>query len=301
MISTAVSSRSSRGFNVISMRPLLSVDVDAVDADERGEAGDVAIFEDRIRQRLLSPRHLGEGDVLARGGDALDRARVLQREKALRDLDILQAGRRQRQKRDDQGQSLVIEHPPEPAVVFVDDGLKAALGGPPDPACGFVRIGRMISAHIIGTSVSETTAESTIVIASVIANSWNSRPTTSCMNRSGIRTAISETVSEMMVKPISPAPCSAACERLIAALDVAGDVLDHHDRVVDDEAARDRQRHQRQIVEREAEQVHSGERADERQRHRETRNQRRRQVAQKDEDHQHDQPDREPELELDVA
>jgi hypothetical protein len=31
------------------------------------------------------------------------------------------------------------------------------------------------------------------------------------MNSSGISTAISDTVSEMMVKPISPAPFSAAC------------------------------------------------------------------------------------------
>ena len=46
--------------------------------------------------------------------------------------------------------------------------------------------------------------------ASVIANSWNSRPTTSPMNRSGIRTAISDTVSEMMVKPICAEPFIAA-------------------------------------------------------------------------------------------
>ena len=66
-------------------------------------------------------------------------------------------------------------------------------------------------AHIIGTSVSETTAEITMVTASVMANSWNSRPTTSPMKRSGISTAISDTVSDTMVKPISPAPLSAAC------------------------------------------------------------------------------------------
>ena len=65
-------------------------------------------------------------------------------------------------------------------------------------------------AHSIGTRVSDTTAEITIVAASVMANSWNRRPTTSPMNRSGISTAISETVSEMMVKPISREPLSAA-------------------------------------------------------------------------------------------
>ncbi len=62
----------------------------------------------------------------------------------------------------------------------------------------------------MGTSVRDTTAEIKIVTASVIANSRNSLPTTSCMKISGISTAISETVSEMMVKPICPAPLSAA-------------------------------------------------------------------------------------------
>ncbi len=64
---------------------------------------------------------------------------------------------------------------------------------------------------IIGTSVSDTTAEIRIVIASVTANSRNSRPTTSPMNSSGISTAISDTVNDTMVKPICDAPLSAAC------------------------------------------------------------------------------------------
>ena len=73
------------------------------------------------------------------------------------------------------------------------------------------RCWRRSLAHIIGTRVSDTTAEIRIVTASVMANSRNSRPTTSRMNRSGISTAISETVSEMMVKPICSEPFSAAC------------------------------------------------------------------------------------------
>ena len=49
-----------------------------------------------------------------------------------------------------------------------------------------------------------------MVTASVMANSWNSRPTISPMNRSGMSAAINETVSEMMVKPICCEPLSAA-------------------------------------------------------------------------------------------
>ncbi len=89
--------------------------------------------------------------------------------------------------------------------------------------------------------------------ASVTANSRNSRPTTSPINSSGISTAISEKVSEMMVKPICPGAFQRGRQRLFAFLDVARDVLDHDDGVVHHEAGGDGQRHQRQVVDRKAE------------------------------------------------
>ena len=64
--------------------------------------------------------------------------------------------------------------------------------------------------HIMGVSVSDTTAETSMVTARVTANSRNNRPTMSPMKSSGISTAISEMVREMMVKPICSAPFSAA-------------------------------------------------------------------------------------------
>ena len=69
---------------------------------------------------------------------------------------------------------------------------------------------RKILAAIIGVRVSETKAEIRMVALRVTANSRNRRPTTSPMNSSGISTAISDTVSERMVKPICSAPFSAA-------------------------------------------------------------------------------------------
>ncbi len=56
-------------------------------------------------------------------------------------------------------------------------------------------------------------------------------------------------------------------QRTQSVLEMAGDVLDDHDGVVDDEAGGDGQRHEREVVERVAEQVHHAERADERERH----------------------------------
>ena len=63
----------------------------------------------------------------------------------------------------------------------------------------------------MGVRVRETTAETRIVTARVMANSRKRRPTTSLMNSSGMSTAMSETVSDMMVKPICSLPLSAAC------------------------------------------------------------------------------------------
>ncbi len=90
-----------------------------------------------------------------------------------------------------------------------------------------------------------------------------------------MNTATSDRLIDSTVKPTSRAPRSAASQRRHARLDVARDVLEHDDRVVDDEAGGDRQRHQRQVVEAVAEQVHDAERADQRHRHGHARDQRR--------------------------
>ena len=73
--------------------------------------------------------------------------------------------------------------------------------------CGAARSRRP---HIIGVSVSDTMAETTTAKVNVRANSRNMRPTMPLMNSSGMKTAISEAVSDTIVKPISRAPRRAA-------------------------------------------------------------------------------------------
>src|SRR5262245_33280440 len=63
----------------------------------------------------------------------------------------------------------------------------------------------------MGVNVNETMAEMTIVMLKVTANSRNSRPTTSPMNKSGMSTAMSEIDNERMVNAICSDPLSAAC------------------------------------------------------------------------------------------
>ena len=113
------------------------------------------------------------------------------------------------------------------------------------------------------------------------------------MNSTGMNTAASEMVIETMVKPISREPSSVACSSALAHLDVARDVLQHDDGVVDHEADAQRERHQRDVVQAVAEQVHHREGADDRHRQRDRRDDRGGDVAQEEEDHHHHQRERE--------
>jgi len=63
---------------------------------------------------------------------------------------------------------------------------------------------------IIGVRVSDTMAEMMMVMDTVMANSRNSRPTIPPIKSSGMKTAMSEKLIDTIVKPISPAPFSAA-------------------------------------------------------------------------------------------
>ncbi len=152
----------------------------------------------------------------------------------------------------------------------------------------------------MGVSVSETTAEMRIVMPRVMANSRKSLPTTSPMNRSGMRTAMSEMVRERMVKPICFDPLRAACSGLSPCFYVPRDVLDHDDGVIDDKARRDGEGHQGEVVEAEPQEIHGAEGADEREGHGHARDDRGGQVPQEQEDDEHDEGHGEHQLELHV-
>jgi len=124
-------------------------------------------------------------------------------------------------KRDQQRNRLELENELQRPAIEGDHALEGALRGSVDanPAALWADAARC-AALIIGVSVSETTAETMIVTARVTANSRNSRPTTSPMNNSGISTAMRETVSDRMVKPICSAPLKRRFHGRVAHFDV---------------------------------------------------------------------------------
>ena len=75
------------------------------------------------------------------------------------------------------------------------------------------------------------------------------------MKSSGMKTAMSERLSEMTVKPICLRALERGLHRRVAHLDEADDVLDHHDGVIHDEPGGDGQGHERKIVQAEADAV----------------------------------------------
>ena len=96
-----------------------------------------------------------------------------------------------------------------------------------------------------------------------------------------------------------PAPLQRRLQRLHARFEMAGNVFQHHDGVINHEAGSDSQRHQRQVVKAEAAQVHGGEGADQRNRNRHRRDQRRAPRAEEEEDHEDHQRHRDHQRLLD--
>ena len=165
------------------------------------------------------------------------------REKALRDVDEKKDRERERREEDHQRDEAVAqrdaERPPVAGHQRIEKG--ADLAAEPAGSCSSAFRKRE---HSIGVSVSDTITETAIVTVTVSANSRISRPMMPSMSKSGMNTATSERLIENTVKPISPAPLSAAVG-LLARLDMAVDVLDHDNGVVHHEPDRDGQRHQR--------------------------------------------------------
>ena len=239
----------------------------------------------------------------ARFGDAQDDPGILNGEEALGNHDVEHArsnamvadGHHQRRR-------LMAEHPPQRRAISRRWSDRTGVATPGrTPLARLSGVCRSSRAHIIGVKVKDTTAEIRIVMLSVMANSRNSRPTTSPMNSSGISTAISEMVRDRMVKAICSEPLSAACRGESPALDVPGNVFDHHDRIVHDKAGRNGQGHEGQIVEAEAQQIHGAEGADQRQRDRGGGDDRGGQRPQKQKDDHDDQRDCQHQFKLHVA
>ena len=244
--------------------PAIQRGVGAVDADEGGEALDRRVLQDDVRERLLLFRHRGEGDALRRFGDSLDHARVLHREEAFRHEKVEHHRQHERRGPDEERRRLPIEHPVERAAVARDHVIEHAARRAREARLAlFALRTQQARAHHrrerqrhhrrYKDGDGERDGEFAEQAADDVAH--EEQRNQHRHQREGERDDGEGDLLGALERRL---------ERRLARLDVAGDVLDDHDRVVDHEARGDHQRHQRQVVDREAGEVHEGEGADER-------------------------------------
>ena len=186
----------------------------------------------------------------------LMRPDVLVRQEAFRDQREQVDRRAEQHERDRHRHGVEAQALPQRDVVDTPPGVEHPLGRVVEPAVVLRLGGLRKRLHSIGVRLIDTNPETRIATAIVTANSCSSRPTMPPMKSTGMNTATSDSVIETIVKRDLLRPVERRAHRRLAHLHVPDDVLEHHDRVVDDEADRQDERHQRQVVEAVAEQVH---------------------------------------------
>src|ERR1700727_1538220 len=156
-------------------------------------------------------------------------------------------------------------------------------------------------AQSMGVSVSETRTESRIETPTVTANSRNRSSSPPANQESPNEDRYQRNQNRKDGEADVVGAVERGLERRRAALDMPDNILDHDNGVVDDEADRDRERHQGQIVETVAQDVHHREGSDQRNRHRNRGNDGRPKFSQEDRDDANDEGDRQEQREAHVG
>ncbi len=281
--------------------PLVQRHVLPVHADEGGQAGHVLIVQDPVGQFLLVALHGRERRGLFHDRNALDHARVLYREKALGNDYGQRARQHQGRAKYRQCQSLVAQHHIQRAAIAIDCRDRPAFDrGRP---CRFGMFGVAFVQQACthhrhqgqrdhgGQDDGDRQRHGEFMEQATDHVAHEQQRNQHRDQRYGQRDDGEPDFTRALQRGFHAA---------VAHFDVTGDVLDHHDGIVHHETRGDGERHEREIVEREAEQVHDRQRPHQRQRHRQAGDQCRRHVAQEHEDHAHHQHQRQAQFELHI-
>ncbi len=259
-------------------------------AAQEGAIGrDVRVLRDNVGHLVRDARHLIERDILAGLDDAEDRARVLLREEALGDRHVEIGGRRHGAEENHQGEALVAQNPVEPVGIAAQQPVEEVFEHHVDAAVlrvflvaqelrGHHRRQRQCHQRRDGDGHRHGQREFAEQASHDTAHQQQRN------EHRHQRDADRQDGEADFARALE-----SGVERLHPLFDMAVDVLQHHDRVIDHETDGDGQRHQRQIVQAETRDIHQPRRTDEGQGHRNARDNRRPDVAQEHEDHQNHQ------------
>src|SRR5712672_1619409 len=111
--------------------------IDAVNPDEGGQAGDRGIFQNNVGQCALTFGHGREGHILRTFGDTEDYAGILYREKPFRYIDVQKNRADQGCGGNQQSGGAEAQHKSQRATVKGNDGIESVFGFPIEPALVF--------------------------------------------------------------------------------------------------------------------------------------------------------------------
>ena len=194
--------------------------------------------------------------------------------------------------REEHHRDAMVERPRDHALVALRLAVEPMIESaeqPRDPAAAAPSAvcGSGQYADSIGSSENETNSDTSTEQTIVSANGLNHCPAIPPMNAIGMNTTTIDSVVAVTARPISSVPSNAALIVALPHLDVAHDVLAHHDRIVDEDADGERQPEQRHRVQREAERPDRDERRQDRHRQRQTGDDRRPPRVEEQEDDEH--------------
>ncbi len=275
--------------------------VEVARADEGHDRLDVGVLAHDVGDLALQLDHALEGHVLRSLGEDEQLARILARQEALGRAREQDAGRHaDREERHERG-ALVREHAAQRRGVQVAPGVEAALEGHVQAAVAPVRVVRLEDAAAHHRREGERDEARDQHRDDDHHRELVQQPAEDAAHEEhrdehrGERDGHRHDGERDLLRAVQR-----RLHHALAHLDVAADVLQHHDGVVHDEAHAQRQRHERDVVQAVAEHVHQREGADDGHRQRHARDDGRRNVAQEEEDHHHHQREREQQRELDL-
>src|SRR6266850_1466094 len=236
--------------------------VRAVDADERRKAFDRRVFEDDAGQIPLALGHGRERNVLCTLGNAQNYARVLHREKSFGNVNIEKNGADKSGDGNEEGDGAETQDKLQGAAVESDDGVKSIFGLAIEPALLLLFVlSKELGTHHgsegegdkggnedgDGQSDGKFTEEPADDIAHKEKRNEHGN------ERDGKRNDGEADLFGTLQRGL---------QRRFALFDIAADIFDHDDGVVDDEAGGNGEGHERKIVQAVAEKIHHREGAD---------------------------------------
>ena len=276
-------------------------DVGAVDADEGRQRGHGGVRQDDLAEGLLTRGHGGERHGLRGIRDAKDHAGVLGREEPFGDEDVQDKGEREEAHGHEQGEALMLENAAQGTGIAFAKGLEDALGGPRESiGLGLRVVAEELGAEHRGQGQGDDGGDEN-GDAEGDGEFPEEAPHDVAHEEEGDEHGDEGDGQGENGEADLPRALEGRLQRRVARLDVAGDVLDHDHRVVDHEARGDGEGHQREVVQAEAQRVHDGEGADDRDGHGHARDEGGGGAAQEQEDDEHHEDHGEHELELDVV